>query len=151
MNIEIYPEIGDKVQIKVGNVLEIIADQPKDGPYTGADIMTGEPITFNKDNIACIKKSYIKSCGGDGTNFWMFYTGASYKTSLIDVVHYAWFELTDIFGNMSEEEIIKNHIYWGSDESYGMKGAYNGDTYILYNNINALPQDYQFDAQNARE
>lgn len=76
-------------------------------------------------------------CGGDGKNYLMYYTGAGYP---------------------GPQEILKNaksrgfdKIFWGSDEAYGMKGMYNGDTYIAYNDAEALPKGYREDALDAEK
>jgi hypothetical protein len=41
------------------------------------------------------------------------------------------------------EEDFENH----TDESTHFKAMYNGDTFVLYYNINALPEDLKADAQ----
>ena len=46
---------------------------------------------------------------------------------------------------MSEDEIIHKHLYW-ANESQLYNGIYNGDTFILFNDINLLPEDFKLDA-----
>ncbi len=39
------------------------------------------------------------------------------------------------------------NMMWGSDEAYGYKGMYNGDTFLLYKDMTKLPTDeYKYDA-----
>ena len=148
MNDEIFVEVGDKVSLNSGYIVEIIEEQNSE-PYIGADVNDGESISFYKKDINCIKKSYVKPCGGDYENYWYFYTGAGYKTKQIDIANWARYELSSLFFDMSDEEIIKNHIFWGT-ESMSFNAFYNGDTFVLYYNIDSLPEDIKKDAQCAR-
>ena len=146
MSNEITVEVGDMISLTTGYTVEIITDQNGE-PYSGTDVNDGEEITFNEKDIECIKKSYIRPCGGDNENYWLFYTGHGYKTRKIDIANWARYELPNLFFDMSNDEIIKNHIYWGTDKSSHFRAMYNGDTYVLYYNINALPEDLRQDAQ----
>lgn len=146
MNNEIMIEAGDRINLTTGYIVEIIQDQVSE-PYSGSNLNNGEEITFKENEIECIKKNYVKPCGGDMENYWFFYCGAGYKTRLIDIANYARYEFENLFFDMTVEEIMKNHIYWGTDESTHFKAMYNGDTFILYYNINALPEDLKADAQ----
>ena len=47
---------------------------------------------------------------------------------------------------MSIEEIMSKHIYWGTD-SPTYKAFYNGDTFVLFLNLKALPENMQEDAR----
>lgn len=138
-------EDGDKINLKTGYIVDIIEDQSSE-PYRGLDVNNGDEITFREKDIECIKKSYIKPVGGDGENYWYFYCGSGYKTSDIAIANWARYELENIFFEMSEDEIIRHHLYWGT-EGPNFKASYNGDTYVLFNNINQLPEELRADAK----
>lgn len=139
-------EDGDKINLKTGYIVDIIENQYNE-PYKGLDVNNGDEITFYYKDVECIKKSYIKPDGGDNDNYWFFYCGPGYKTSKLAIAHWARYELENIFFDMSEDEIMKNHIYWGS-EGPNFKAMYNGDTFILFANLNQLPEDLKADAKN---
>ena len=75
----------------------------------------------------------VQVYGGDHTNFELIYCGPSYDVTLDEIKNYA-----------------KSHGYtymcWGSDEGYGYKGFYNGDSYMIYKDANKLPKGYKEDA-----
>lgn len=139
-------EQKDLIQLTTGYIVELFDNQYKE-PYTGYDVNDGEPITFKDSEIECIKKYGLESCGGDDINYWMFYTGPGYLNNTREnIAHWARYVLQNIFFDMSIEEIINKHIYWGTDEGK-FKSFYNGDTYILYKDLNKLPENMQYDAQ----
>lgn len=140
-------EVGDKIILKSPSyIVEIISDQTGE-PYSGSDINNGEEITFYEKDIECIKKHNLKCVGGDRENYWLFYTGSGYSSTKESIANWALYELRDTdFLNMSIEEIMYKHIYWGTDTS-NHKAFYNGDTYILFLDVNKLPQDMQSDAK----
>ena len=142
---EISLEPGDQINLTTGYIVEIIDDLEKE-PYEGADLNTGELIPFTKKEIECIKKSYIKPDGGDRENYWYFYCAKGITPTII--ANYARFEFEELFFDMSIETIINRHIYWGTD-NFQFNGNYNGDTYVLYNNLNLLPEDLKKDAEAA--
>ena len=47
---------------------------------------------------------------------------------------------------LSDKEIEEKYMYWGSE--YGFHAMYNGDTWVVFDNINNLPQDMRLDAYN---
>lgn len=142
---EIILEQGDMIKLNSKEEVEFINESNND--ITGIN-KSGEIVRFRHEDINCIKKKGVMPCGGDMENYWMFYTGPGYKTTDVMVANWARYELPE-FESLDDEEIIKRHIYWGT-ESMQYKGFYNGDTYVLYNNINALPEDKKFDAEHAR-
>ena len=50
---------------------------------------------------------------------------------------------------MSYEDIKRDYMYWGTD-SGNYEGFYNGDTWIVYDNIDLLPEGMKADAEYAR-
>ena len=38
------------------------------------------------------------------------------------------------------------HSYWATDWSYGYTGDYNGDTVVVYKNVDEMPDVYKHDA-----
>ena len=76
-----------------------------------------------------------KPVGGDGKNYISYYTGHGYAGP------------KEILEDAKKRGFSK--IFWGSDESYGMHGMYNGDMYIAYNDANLLPKGYKEDALDA--
>lgn len=99
-----------------------------------------------------VEKSKAQPCGSiDNTrNHYMFYTGGggSYTNNTSDEIAKFGKEHFDSMKDMSLDEIKDKHIYWGSDEAvgYGLKGLYNGDTYVLFDDLEKLPKDMQHDA-----
>lgn len=138
-------ENGDKINLKIGYIVDIIEDQSSE-PYTGLDVNNGDEITFRDKDIECIKKSYIKPDGGDNENYWFFYCGNGYKVSKLAIANWARYELENLFFDMTEDEIMRRHIYWATDEGISYHGIYNGDTYVLFYNMNHLPEDLKYDA-----
>ena len=39
------------------------------------------------------------------------------------------------------------YAYWASDDVYGYTALYNGDTVIVYDDIESVPESYQEDAR----
>lgn len=81
----------------------------------------------------------IKPSGGDMINYVMVYTGPGYENNTPQAV-LEWGKSQGF-----------DKMYWGSDTAYGMKGMYNGDTYILYKDASKLPSGYKEDALDAEE
>lgn len=145
MNNNLHLEPGDRVVLTSGDVITILNEDE----YVGSDA-NNKVIEFTEDKIFGINKSSIKVEGGDDENYWMFYTGPGYKDRTpIHIAYYAKYCFA-AFKDMSVDEIIRQHIYWGT-ESSSFHSYYNGDTYVLYDNINALPEDKKLDAEWARE
>lgn len=140
-------EVGDFILLNNTHKIEITREQDKE-PYIGTDNRDGSDITFYEKDIECIKKHNLKCVGGDKENYWYFYSGAGYNASPESIANWALFELRNTdFLNMSIEEIMSKHIYWGTD-SPTYKAFYNGDTYVLFLNLNHLPEDMKEDAEN---
>ena len=92
-----------------------------------------------------------EACGGDGNNYTMFYTGggSSYANNTMDNIAAFGKGLYPGLKDKSLDEIKDYHIYWGSDEAsgYNLKGFYNGDTYVLFDDIEKLPPEMKHDAE----
>ncbi len=110
------------------------------------DLEHGEGI-YSSD-VTCADDDYItdsygrkvhapKPVGGDGENYISYYTGHGYAGP------------KEILEDAKKRGFSK--IFWGSDEAYGMKGMYNGDTYIAYNDAEVLPEGYREDALDAEK
>lgn len=138
-------EKDDLVQLTTGYIVEIFEDQDKE-PYIGFDVNDGESIKFKLSEIECFKKANIEPCGGDNINYWIFYTGIGYKNNTREnIAQWARYTLQDTFFDRTIEQIIVNHMYFATD-SGNYKHYYNGDTYILFNHFDKLPEDMQYDA-----
>ena len=80
----------------------------------------------------------------------MFYTGGggSYKHNTANEIA-AWGKRNfEKLKDKTIEEIKRDNLYWGSDEAAGhnLKGGYNGDTYVLFDSMDALSDEYKHDA-----
>lgn len=80
-------------------------------------------------------------------NFWYFYTGAGYENVTRTTVAYYAKEHISYFKDMSIDTICKEHIYWATDNS-NYEAMYNGDTYVLFTEVNDLPELQRKDAMN---
>jgi hypothetical protein len=139
-------EKDDLVQLTTSYIVEIFDNQTNE-PCIGFDVNTGEIVRFKFSEIECVKKAKLEPCGSDDFNYWMFYTGPGYPNNTKEnIAHWARYVLQNIFFDMSIEEIINKHIYWGTDDGK-FNTFYNGDTYILYKDLNKLSEDMQYDAQ----
>ena len=85
----------------------------------------------------------IKVVGGDNTNCWYFYSN---DTNTLDVAMWAKNNLSGMFADMPLGEILTKHIYFGSDTGFS-KAVYNGDTIVLYKNIDDLEENQKTDAE----
>ena len=89
----------------------------------------------------------LKPDGGDKKNWFAFYTGLqgdSYSNNTQDNIAQFGKENLEGLKDLSIEEIKDSHIYWGSE--HGFHGFYNGDTFILFDDIEKLPEDMKKDA-----
>ena len=136
-------EQDDLIQTKNAYIIQFVSKN--NGIIVGLDVNDGEIVRITEQDIECVKKNNIKPKGGDNENYWMFYCGPGYNVNSIIIANWARYELPNIFFDMSEDEIIHKHLYWAT-ESKLYNGVYNGDTFILFNNINLLPEDYKLDA-----
>lgn len=84
-------------------------------------------------------------CGGDGENYWYFYSGCGYENNSSDNIAAFAKENLDYFKDMSVEDIRDNHIYWGTDGPR-FHGLYNGDTNVLFGDPDKLPEAQREDA-----
>lgn len=84
-------------------------------------------------------------CGGDGENYWYFYSGGGYENNSSDNIAVFAKENLDYFKDMSVEDIRDNHIYWGTDGPR-FHGLYNGDTNVLFGDPDKLPKAQREDA-----
>ena len=75
---------------------------------------------------------YPRSCGGN-EHYKMFYTGPGYP------------EVTESVIKDYGLAVGMKHHYWATESSC-YAGMYNGDTYVLYDDINNLPESFQQDA-----
>lgn len=84
-------------------------------------------------------------CGGDGQNYWYFYSGGGYgNNSPANIAQWAK-ENIDYFKDKSVDDIRENHVYWGT-ESSRFHGFYNGDTNVLFGDPDKLPERQRMDA-----
>lgn len=89
----------------------------------------------------------LKPDGGDKKNWFAFYTslqGNSYSNNTQDNIAQFGKENLEGLKDLSIEEIKDFHMYWGSE--YGFHSFYNGDTFILFDNIEKLPENMKKDA-----
>ena len=90
--------------------------------------------------------SKVAVAGGDGSNLYYFYTGSSsYKDNSIENIAAFAQQNFDSCKGKSVEDIESKHIFWGT-EGGGYKGFYNGDTYVLFDDVEKLPEDVKQDA-----
>lgn len=89
-------------------------------------------------------------CGGDNKNYYMFYTGGGgdYSNNTVEAIAKFGQEHFPNFKDLGFEDIKNFHVYWGTDESRGYESFYNGDTYVLFDDIEKLPEDMKKDALN---
>lgn len=85
------------------------------------------------------------SCGGDGSNYFCFYSGSGYENNNPDLIANFAQENVDGLKSVSVDEIKSKHLYWASEVGY--KGLYNGDTWVLFDDIEKLPKSLQEDAR----
>lgn len=99
------------------------------------------------------KESYrldaiIKPDGGE-LSWAGFYCLRNYPGNIVDyIVKYAKLAFPRLSW-MSDEDIKRDYMYWGTD-SGNYEGFYNGDTWIVYDNIDLLPEGMKADAEYAR-
>lgn len=88
----------------------------------------------------------LKPDGGDKTNYFMFYTDnyGVYKDNTADNIAQYGKEHLEGLKDLSLEEIKDKHLYWGTET--GFNAFYNGDTYVLFDDIEKLPEDMKKDA-----
>lgn len=84
-------------------------------------------------------------CGGDGTNYWYFYSGSSYPNNSRESIAAYAKEHFEPFKDMDVDMIANDHMYWGTD-ACNFKGCYNGDTNILFGDADKLPEALREDA-----
>lgn len=88
----------------------------------------------------------LKPDGGDKTNYFIFYTDnyGGYKDNTADNIAQYGKEHLEGLKDLSLEEIKDKHLYWGTET--GFNAFYNGDTYVLFDDIEKLPEDMKKDA-----
>ena len=86
----------------------------------------------------------IKPNGGD-EHYAMFYCYSSEGPVVPRVLEYARLVYPNL-APLSDKEIEEKYMYWGSE--CGFHAMYNGDTWVVFDNINNLPQDMRLDAYN---
>ena len=89
----------------------------------------------NKYDTVNINEDKLQPQGGVEGKYHIFYTGQGYNVTADDVLEYG-------------KTVGMSHVYWGTD-AVNFSGSYNGDTYVLYEDIENLPESYQEDARNA--
>lgn len=137
-NVEVIDKSTNKKttsQIKITKIID-------ENNFEGTD-KNGNTVTFILDDVISANIKGITIDGGDNNNYWMFYN-EPFKSPM-NIAYWAKFNL-DAFYDMDIPEIRNKHIFYGSD-SYGYSGMYNGGTYVLFVNVNRLPDGYKEDAQ----
>ena len=88
----------------------------------------------------------LKPDGGDKTNYFIFYTDnyGVYKDNTADNIAQYGKEHLEGLKDLSLEEIKDKHLYWGTET--GFNAFYNGDTYVLFDDIEKLPEAMKKDA-----
>lgn len=138
MDFEILPEIGDYLQLKDNQIIEVI----KDG--VGENVATKEQCTYTISDVKRIKKFGVVPTHSDFENYWVFECGASFpNTNRFSIVQYAKFELDDYFKDMSLDEIMWKHLFYIDSVAYE-------NSYVLYVQKEKLPQDlYEYAVKNS--
>lgn len=112
------------------------------GEFVGVPLSMDEARSAKTKNRISVKendpepfKEYngLKPDGGENGKYYMFYVGAGYDRTRDDILEYG-------------SEVGMSHTYFGSD-SAGYNGFYNGDTVVLYENLEDLPELMQKDAK----
>ena len=93
------------------------------------------------------KKYSVDHCRVDQIKYQTFYSGYGYKATPSTISEWTKYEFPNLFLNVTDEEIIHNHIYWATNSANYM-GTYNGDTYVLFHNMRKLSEEMNHDAQN---
>jgi hypothetical protein len=83
------------------------------------------------------RPSKITPAGGEAGKWHAFYTGPGYNVTKDDVLRYG-------------EGVGMSKVYWATEAS-NYSGHYNGDTYILYEDKENLPEAMRPDAARAEE
>ena len=89
----------------------------------------------------------VEVVGGDRENSWYFYPE---NNSYLEIATWAKQKVGGIFENMPLDEIMNKHMFFGSDTGFS-KGFYNGDTIVLYKDIDALEENVKQDAEFVRK
>lgn len=84
-------------------------------------------------------------CGGDDNNYYMFYCGHGYEHNSYETIAQFAREKFPHLKDLSDQEIKDKHIYWGT-ESPSFEAMYNGDTFVLFDDADKLPDDKKADA-----
>lgn len=86
-------------------------------------------------------------CGGDDKNYYMFYVDnyGTYKNNTAERIAEFGKKNFPNFKDLGFEDIKNFHMYWATEGS-GYESFYNGDTYVLFDDIEKLPEDKKNDA-----
>ena len=90
-------------------------------------------------------KGLAAPCGGDDNNYYMFYCGYGYENNSYETIAQFAREKFPHLKDLSDQEIKDKHIYWGT-ESPSFEAMYNGDTFVLFDDADKLPDDKKADA-----
>ena len=86
----------------------------------------------------------IRPDGGD-EHYAEFYCWTNERPVVSLVLEYARLVYPNL-APLSDKEIEEKYMYWGSE--CGFHAMYNGDTWVVFDNINNLPQDMRLDTYN---
>ena len=160
-----YPEIYDD-DMYIDEYNDYF-DDPEEDPYVNLDAwfqaakqnlyeykdwMGDEepPFASTRTSRTKIIASQAECSGGDKKNYWYFYCGPEYPQNKYEsIAEFARNHIPSL-RDAETEDIVYDHIYWGTDEG-GYHGFYNGDTFVLYDDINKLDDDMRKDAERARK
>lgn len=137
-------EVGKSYLIDVYEIPEEFWDKPgtgygidEDNPYYMViNHKIEEPLEESKNIFKA------KPYGGDKNNFYYFYVEPD--NSIENIIAFAK-ENFDSCKDKSPEEIEAKHMFWGTD-GIGFEEFYNGDTFVLFDDINKLPETIKQDA-----
>ena len=112
-----------------------------------AEIDWGENELETKEENIKSDNEEVHINGGDGKNLFYFYINShDYPSNLKENIARFAKENFESCKDSSLEEIQDKHIFWGTDAALGFKGVYNGDTFVLFDDINKLPISIKEDA-----
>ena len=113
------------------------------------DIAENYALNIEKaiDELA-INVEDVRLNGGDRENTWYFYCQGA--NSYVPIAIWAKNVIGGIFADMPLDTIINQHMFFRSDT--GCSATFlNGDTIVLYKDVNALDEAGKKDAEHARK
>ena len=106
-------------------------------------LLLGRPIR----SILLSESDKAVPSGGDKENYYMFYVDnqGSYAGNTADnIAQFAKENIPELSG-LTTNAIKSKHMYWATD-SGSFDGMYNGDTCVLFVDVNKLPGGLRTDA-----